>query len=844
MEKNIDQKLDGGLRRLLNMSDSEIHAAVLREHRRLSLIRIQSKLLPRADAENVNLNPIKKEKQIRMNPVWGAVSLTRKRRRPLIIRAIAHFAGNRKDLMDLGLTVRSQAHDIFTLEGTPDELRLLASQAATLALRLPRILLPSVEDASAQAGIADVHQARPANPTGYNGQGIIVGLIDTPLDVRHPTFREAANPHNSRVLYYWVQGPDSAAAPGQTPQAFNNVAFNGLDYGRLYTQANINAALGNNAGTYGNGNNQISRALDNFDPEHGTHTSGIAAGNGHDANYNVGPHVGAAPQATLIHVCPSPTWAERASGAEEDRLNDAINFIFSAANLHNMPAVVSVSLGTNLGPHDGSSLFDQNRDNLLNSFDNRSIVWAAGNDNNDNGFTLGTIGPTASIALTFTPTNVLALNGISNVFLDIWYSGPELEIELRRGASTSHWITAGNEFHGAVGANTVDIDRNPEPSSGYRGIRLYIQSTHSTQVWTVNLRNPHGSDTVSYWGWTGTQGQHASVSNPIHDVLTIADTGCGRSILTIGACDKILPPNVNSGETITGYSAAGPTLDNRIKPELVVVGGTQAHPVMSANSLVLNGYVGMLGTSMATPLVAGLVALILEERGIAGANIDQDAIKSLLVQYANRLNLHLDPNQPDYVPSERNLYGYGRVRAIGPIDHHLPPQDVDVWIKTAPDDYGLEPYIGDVYWVAPEVRICPQGSSVETNELSWGHIYDVTVTVRNKGDNDAVGAEVWLKYTRPYAAPNDWRPAEDTNNVALHTTINVPALGHADVHFVWRPDTGEIPPPYPDGHFCVLAEVSHVNDVLTYPAPSAGSSAWDSNIRGTNNIALHNINIQ
>jgi hypothetical protein len=818
------------------MPDSEIRDAVRKEKARVARARRQVAAAPTRKAAL--------ETRLRPHPVWGFVRIDPDRFRRIRVRAITMFAGNREDLIGLGLTVGSQAHDIFTVEGTPDQLRELAAQPATAVVRLPRVLMPEVEDASAQAGIADVHQPRPANPTGYRGQGILIGLVDTPLDVRHPTFREAANPNHTRVLYYWVQAPDSAAAPGQTPQGVNNAAFQDLNYGLLYTQADINAALANNAGTYGNQASQISQAPSTARNEHGSHTAGIAAGNGHDANYNVGTHVGAAPDAILVHVSAASTWAERASGVEEDRLIQAITFIFAAADLHNMRAVVSVSLGTSLGPHDGSSLFDLNRDSLLNSFEDRSIVWSAGNDNNDNGFTRGTVGHGATVAITYTPTNNLAADGLSNVFLDVWYSGPELEVELRRGGSTSNWVTAGNEFHGAVGANPVDIDRDPEPSSGYRGIRLYIQTTHSAQVWTVNLRNPHASDDASYWAWTGTQGQHASVNNPVHDVLTISDSACGRSILTVGACDKVLPANVASGEAITGYSAAGPTLDGRIKPELTAVGGTQARPVMSAGSLVAGSYVGNWGTSMSTPLVAGLVALIMEERTLAGANIDQDTIKALLVEYANQLNLHLDPAQAGYVDTERNLFGYGRVRAIGPIDHHLPPQDVDVWVKTAPDDFGQAPFTGDVYWTAPEIRICPQGSTVETNELQWGHVYDVTVTVRNRGDDAAVGAEAWLKYTRPFTAPNGWTPAQDTSNNALHATVDVPALGHADAHFVWRPDSGEVPPPYPDAHFCVLAEVSHLRDVLAYPAPAGGGgSAWESNVKGTNNIALHNVSI-
>jgi hypothetical protein len=821
------RKLDGGLRRLLAMSEAEIRKGVRDHKSRLArLRRKQAQMRARVDTDSSATAEF--EELLMPHPVWEFVALTRFRLRPIQIRAITHFSGNQQDLEALGLTVRSQAHDIFTIEGTPDELRNLALQPATQVVRLPRVILPTLRDAAAQAEIDDVHQPRPANPTGYRGQGILVGLVDSPLDVRHATFREAAAPNNSRVLYYWVQAPDAAAAPGVTPQDFDNMAFNGLNFGRLYTTANINAALGNALGTYGNGANQISQMP--VGSEHGTHTAGIAAGNGQTAGFAAGLDVGSAPEASIVHV---------SINYSEDRLVQAIDFIFRAANRHTMPAVVSVSLGTNQGPHDGTTLFDQNRDNLIFSFENRSVLFAAGNDNNDNGFTRGTVAPTGTVGITFTPTNSSATPGTR--LLDVWYTGPELEVELRRGTATSGFVAVGTDFTGTVSGNTVNIDRDPEPSSNFRGIRFTINATHSGQVWTINLRNPHGSDTVNYWAWTGVQGQHASVSNPVHDELTIADTACGISVLTVGAAQKVLPANPASGEPITTFSGAGPTLDGRVKPEVIAVGES----VMSANSAVLHGYVSKSGTSMATPLVAGLVALIMEERTNAMATIDQDTIKGLLIEYANRLNLDLDPTAPGFNATERNLFGYGRVRAVGPIDHHLPPQNVDVWVKTAPDDFGLEPFIGDRYWIAPEIRICPQGSGADTNQLTFGNVYDVTVTVRNLGDNAAVGTDVWLKYTRPFAAPNNWTSAEDTSNTALHTTVDVPALGFTEAHFVWRPDSGEVPPPYPDGHFCVLAEVSHLNDALTFPAPTgSGTSAWDSNIRGTNNVALRNVNIQ
>ena len=72
--------------------------------------------------------------------------------------------------------------------------------------------------------------------------------------------------------------------------------------------------------------------------------------------------------------------------------------------------------------------------------------------------------------------------------------------------------------------------------------------------------------------------------------------------------DKQVSGNV---ETIAEYSGRGPTIDGRIKPEITAVGGP-IRTVMSADSLTTGGYVGMYGTSMAAPLVAGAIALLFE----------------------------------------------------------------------------------------------------------------------------------------------------------------------------------------------------------------------------------------
>ena len=165
-----------------------------------------------------------------------------------------------------------------------------------------------------------------------------------------------------------------------------------------------------------------------------------------------------------------------------------------------------------------------------------------------------------------------------------------------------------------------------------------------------------------------------------------------------------------------------------------------------------------------------------------------------------------------------------------------------MWVRTAADDYGEEPYLGGCFCGAPDIRVCERGTDNEVTELTWGTTYDVKVTVRNLGADDAEGTAVRLKYTRPWVAPDEWHEA------APEQTVDVPALGVVDppLIFEWRPEADEIGAAPDETHFCLLVEVHHHDrDRLNHPAPSTrGGSAWATNIKGTNNVALRNVHIQ
>ncbi|MGE0127425.1 MAG: S8 family serine peptidase [Blastocatellales bacterium] len=548
-----------------------------------------------------------------------------------------------------GFRVRARIGDIAVLGVAADDLSRLAEVAPVEAifssfysfpekLRVERIatrgrMLRAMNDAANIAVRAN--EARAMH--GVTGRGVIVGVIDSGLDWRHGDFRKPDG--STRIKFMWDVSDSAGTGPG------------GL--GRAYTEAEINAAL------------QAGSGVDLKDIDsHGTHVTGIAAGNGMGAGTGGTPGVfaGIAPEADLVIV---KALRAGASGFRNDDMIAAAAFIRDRAAELNQPFVINLSIGGQSGNRDGSDPMDMAIDNLLAAGAGRHFAISAGNVGSLNNHAGGVIEQGGEVTL---PFNV-SQNAIG---LRIIYRDSD---EVAARVVKPDGVVIGPVNFNQQNTDDPNVSLSHFASVTNNGTRHIVVSfkTVMSGAWRIVLTGGAVKN-GRYDAWSSDSGRtrfDASVAT-IGSYETGSPKGVKRAMLVANFVSKTQYVDVNGvlqtrtsqaiGQGATS-SSAGPTRDGRLKPNIGAP-GTFLMSTLSADkgtntassSIGPGGkHYAISGTSMSSPVVAGTIALMLQ----ANRNLTPDQITRIIQRTA--------VNDSFTGPTVSYKFGYGKLDALAAV---------------------------------------------------------------------------------------------------------------------------------------------------------------------------------
>lgn len=494
-------------------------------------------------------------------------------------------------------------------------------QSLKAAFPLRPELAATLEETGARADLL------PAGSLAAGGRGCIVGVVDYGGDFTHRSLRRADG--TSRLLAIWDQG-----APATPTSPFG--------YGREHRKAAIDlalqaaapeAALGYSVQPAPNGT-------------HGTHVLDIAAGSG------LGSGVpGVAPEADLVFVDVShadiPFQGAGVVGVsfgDSVRLLEAIKYVFDVAGAR--PCVVNVSLGTNGGPHDGTTLVERGIDALIRAAPGRAVTLAASNSYDDGIHAAGTVAQGQVEDLPWR----LASSPATDVELEVWYEGADrftVELLGPDGASLAVVPPGGSAtLQSGTDVAVFVANRLDDPNNHDNMIGVFLAAGVPAGTYTVRLRG----DLVTsgaYHAWIERDNRMQShFELPKDGRCTLGSVSCGELPIVVGSYDAH-----KAALPLSYFSSAGPSRDGRHKPDVSAPG----HAVLAAKSGTGTGTVRKSGTSMAAPAVAGIVALVLSEAAARGVALQAMQIRDLVLGTARR------SPPPGAAWDER--YGVGRVSA-------------------------------------------------------------------------------------------------------------------------------------------------------------------------------------
>lgn len=463
---------------------------------------------------------------------------------------------------------------------------------------------------------------------GNQGQGVLIGFVDTGIDYQNPLFRKEDG--SSRILGIWDQTLETGVLDPVN-------GFQAL-YGTQYSREEIDQALA--------APDPLALVPSADENGHGTFLASVAAG-GEDPDQDF---TGAAPKASIAMVKLKPAKEylrdfylirEGADAYQENDIMMGVAYLLHLARRFSMPLVICLGLGTNQGSHVGKSPLGLYLDDI-NIYAGTAVITAAGNETGYGHHYRAVTRPEETL---------------QTVELNVG--------EKDSGFSMEFWAQDVDIYRvGFISPTGEVVDPLPSSTEEENVIRFLVEQTEIT-VFSSIINTATGSQMIFIRFkdpmpgiWNLTVSSALNVTGAFHIWLPsrgfISDTTYflrpDPDTLVTGPGNSQYALTVSAYDHITGgiyiHSSRGFSQSVQIKPELAAPG------VNITGAGLRSGFVQRSGTSAAAAHAAGAAAILLHW-GILERNdpfMNTSAIKTYLIRGAKRNPALTYPNRE---------FGYG-----------------------------------------------------------------------------------------------------------------------------------------------------------------------------------------
>ena len=496
-------------------------------------------------------------------------------------------------------------------------------------------------------------------PQAYTGAGVVAGLFDSYYDFTHPAFRDANG--DLRISYYYdFHWPNADSTLGRALESASEIA---AQQHSLYTRNGL----------------------------HGTHVASIMAGSA------VGQYQGMAPEADIYLVDFNSDREQFANPDENTSAIAVLGFkkIFDKAAEVGKPCVVNFSSGESVIFTAQRVLEGEAMQALTGP--GRIIVSSAGNDGTrscylekgigdyqagtgiENGLYCGQI---IDIDLITTGNQFVRF-----VFMGMGLTGGGIEGTI--AFHTDSILPTGNHFtvtttnFGDVQLDVMPLDfQDPRgdvyhihgtmPNPAYLllcGATVLLTSNNPAYMYSDIAYSPFLNVTSVPQYSFAKKGYSITWPAMLPGIIAAGATGYKNTFVNIDGQtnDDLISFAPDHIGYITKFSSCGPTFDGHTKPDVVAPGYNISAAYNSfysdfagmrknlTHSGTYNGqtyyYLAESGTSMAAPVVAGVIALWLQAK--------PDLTPAQALEVIRRTATHPD----DTMSYPNNTYGYGQIDA-------------------------------------------------------------------------------------------------------------------------------------------------------------------------------------